>query len=114
MRGLALELLNEHGRVRRLNSDLLFPGDNTSRTGSPFELKMYWSEAIKAAGINEFRFHDLRHSTASYLAINRASLLEIAEVLGHKTLQIVKRYSHLAESHTASVVERMNNKIFGK
>ena len=45
--------------------------------------------------------------------MNGASLLEIAEVLGHKTLQMVKRYSHLAESHTAGVVERMNKKIFG-
>ena len=38
--------------------------------------------------------------------MNGASLLEIAEVLGHKTLQMVKRYAHLAESHTAGVVER--------
>ena len=45
--------------------------------------------------------------------MNGASLLEIAEVLGHKTLVMVKRYSHLAETHTAGVVERMNNKIFG-
>ena len=45
--------------------------------------------------------------------MNGASLLEIAEVLGHKTLQMVKRYSHLAEGHTAGVVERMNEKIFG-
>jgi hypothetical protein len=45
--------------------------------------------------------------------MNWASLLEIAEVLGHKTMQMVKRYSHLAESHTALVVERMNKQIFG-
>ena len=64
--------------------------------------------------IENFRFHDLRHSTASYLAMNGASLLEIAEILGHKTLQMVKRYSHLAESHTASVLKSMNMKIFGQ
>ncbi|MFQ5444059.1 MAG: tyrosine-type recombinase/integrase, partial [Nitrospinales bacterium] len=55
----------------------------------------------------------LRHSAASYLAMSGASLAEIAEVLGHKTLQMVKRYSHLSEAHTASVVSRMNKKIFG-
>jgi site-specific recombinase XerD len=42
-----------------------------------------------------------------------ASLAEIAEVLGHKTLQMVKRYSHLSEQHTAGVVSKMNEKIFG-
>ena len=39
-------------------------------------------------------------------------LVEIAEVLGHKTLQMVKRYAHLAESHTAGVVARMTAAIF--
>ena len=42
-----------------------------------------------------------------------ATTLEIAEVLGHNTLDMVKRYAHLGESHTANVVERMNRKIFG-
>jgi len=52
-------------------------------------------------------------STASYLAMNGASLLEIADILGHKTLQMVKRYSHLSEDHKADVLERMNKKVFG-
>ena len=43
-----------------------------------------------------------------------ASLAEIAEVLGHKTLTMVKRYAHLSESHTRGVVERMNRAVFGE
>jgi len=73
-----------------------------------------WRYARQKAGIKNFRFHDLRHSAASYLAMNGASLAEIAEVLGHKTLAMVKRYAHLSEQHTARVVERMNTAIFGK
>jgi integrase len=46
--------------------------------------------------------------------MNRATDFEIAEVLGHRTLQMVKRYSHLADSHTAKVVESMTKKIFGE
>ena len=42
-----------------------------------------------------------------------ASLPEIAGVLGHKTYEMVKRYAHLSEQHTAGMVERMNEKIFG-
>ncbi len=72
-----------------------------------------WLTALEEAGIGNFRFHDLRHSAASYLAMNGASLAEIAEVLGHKTLQMVKRYAHLSDAHTAGVVERMNTAIFG-
>jgi site-specific recombinase XerD len=45
--------------------------------------------------------------------MNGASLTEIADVLGHKTLNMVKRYSHLSDSHTKGVVERMNEKVFG-
>ncbi len=54
----------------------------------------------------------LRHSAASYLAMSGATLPEIAAILGHKTLAMVKRYAHLSEAHTSAVVERMNNRIF--
>ncbi|MEE9354302.1 MAG: site-specific integrase [Methylococcaceae bacterium] len=108
--GKALELLKEHAKVRRLNTDLLFPGKNLNK---PMDLRTPWEVALKVACIEDFRFHDLRHSAASYLAMNGASLAEIAEVLGHKTLQMVKRYAHLSEAHTAGVVARMNERIFG-
>jgi integrase len=76
------------------------------------DIRTPFRTALKHAGITDFRFHDLRHSAASYLAMNGASLAEIAEVLGHKTLQMVKRYAHLSEAHTARVVAKMNEKIF--
>ena len=113
VQGLALELLKQHARVRRIDTNFVFASDNSSKTGQPFHLDGFWAKAVKASGLENFRFHDLRHSTASYLAMNGASLLEIAEILGHKTLQMVKRYSHLAESHTRGVVADMNRKIFG-
>lgn len=113
VRGVALDLLREHARVRRIDTNFVFPGAKSAKTGQPFDVEHFWQLAVAEAGLKDFRFHDLRHSTASYLAMSGASLLEIAEVLGHKTLQMVKRYSHLAESHTAGVVERMNQKIFG-
>ena len=107
--GHALETIKVHSRVRRIDSDLLFPGLNPHK---PMDLREPWLQALRKAGINDFRFHDLRHSAASYLAMNGASLADIAEVLGHKTLQMVKRYSHLSEQHTAGVVARMNARIF--
>jgi len=107
--GLAHRLLAEHGKVRRLDNDLVFPG----LRGAPLETGKMFRQAMERAGLKDFHFHDLRHTAASYLAMNGATLAEIAEVLGHKTLQMVKRYAHLTEGHTRGVVGRMNQAIFG-
>ena len=112
MTGHALELLKELGKVRRIDSRLIFPSKEIAPQ-KPMDLRTPWETAVKKADLIDFKFHDLRHSAASYLAMNGASLAEIAEVLGHKTLQMVKRYAHLSEGHTASVVASMNDKIFG-
>jgi len=61
----------------------------------------------------DFRFHDLRHCASSLLLESGASLGQLAEVLGHRTLQMVKRYSHLSESHSAKLVATMNAELFG-
>jgi integrase len=111
LQGHALELVKEMSKVRRLDTDLLFPGHKNP--GKPLSVQHIWKQAVRKAEIEDFRFHDLRHSAASYLAMNGASLAEIADVLGHKTLQMVKRYAHLSEQHTAGVVARMNERIFG-
>jgi integrase len=113
--GHALEQIKELAKVRRIDSNLLFPSKETTpqKPKKGMDLRAPWLAALKISGIDDFKFHDLRHSAASYLAMNGASLAEIAEVLGHKTLQMVKRYAHLSEGHTARVVESMNNKIFG-
>jgi integrase len=113
--GHALDVVKEMSKVRRIDTNLLFPSKETTpqKPQKPIDLRAPWLAALKKANIQDFKFHDLRHSAASYLAMNGASLAEIAEVLGHKTLQMVKRYAHLSEGHTARVVESMNQKIFG-
>jgi integrase len=104
------ELLQEHAKVRRLDTDLVF-----ARAGNdgPLEIKHRFEEALAKAKIENFRFHDLRHTAASYLAMSGATPPEIAAVLGHKTLAMVKRYAHLSDAHTGAVVERMAAKYFG-
>jgi integrase len=109
--GPALALMRQHATVRRLDTTLVFPNTTGRRPGG---IREAWKYAVKRAGIVDFRFHDLRHTAASYLAMSGASLAEIAEVLGHKTLAMVKRYAHLSEAHTRGVVERMNRAVFGE
>src|SRR5262249_10587601 len=79
--GQALTLMQQHAKVRRLDTVLVFPSTSTKRR----RIRDAWEYAVKRADLNDFHFHDLRHTFASYLAMNGASLLEIAEVLGPKT-----------------------------
>lgn len=119
--GHALELMKARAKVRRLDCDLVFPDPSDlerrkrdeAREVRPIDLRIPWEAALETAGIKDFRWHDLRHSAASYLAMSGASLAEIAEVLGHKTLAMVKRYSHLSDAHVARVVAKMNSRVFG-
>lgn len=106
--GSAHSLLWQHHKLIR--SAYVFP----DRSGkNPVNIDREFKRACKAAKITDFHFHDLRHTAASYLAMNGATHSEIAEVLGHKTLNMVKRYAHLSKTHTANVVAAMNAKIFG-
>lgn len=73
----------------------------------PRSFESSWLSALKRARIRRFRFHDLRHTCASYLAQNGASLLEIADVMGHRQLAMVKRYSHLTTETKARLVNRV-------
>jgi integrase len=109
--GKAHTTLKEFAKVRPINSDLLFP--SKVKPSVPMDIKSAWTKALEEAEIEDFKFHDLRHTAASYLAMNGASLAEIAEVLGHKTLQMVQRYAHLSEAHTAGVVASMNKRYLG-
>ena len=94
-------------KVRHIGSDLLFPATYNPQQPYGESFREHWNEALQRAGIENFRFHDLRHSCASYLAMNGATQLEIADVLGHKTLQMVKRYSHLSTDHKRNLVHRV-------
>jgi len=107
--GRALQTVQALAKVRRIDTPLLFPRADGR---APLDLRYAFHQALRAAGIPDFRFHDLRHTFSSYIAMNGASLLEMAEALGHKTLAMVKRYAHLSEAHTAGVVARMNAAMF--
>ncbi len=106
--GRAHKLVSTLQASKPNNSEYLFPSSHADR---PIDIRKAWQTSLDRAEITDFKFHDLRHSTASYLAMNGASLPEIASVLGHKTYEMVKRYAHLSDLHTAGVVERMNEKI---
>lgn len=107
---LAYNLLKDLSNRRNKATDLLFPGKKINK---PIELRKPWLNALKEAQIKDFRFHDLRHTTASYLAMNGASLAEIGALLGHLHIEVTRRYSHLSDQHISMMVDKMNKTIFG-
>jgi integrase len=85
-----------------------------SRTGGILNIEVEWRRALKRAGITGFRFHDLRHTAASYMAMNGAPPSDVGEALGHKDPKQTKRYSHLSTTHVGNVVRGMNQNVFGQ
>jgi integrase len=82
-----------------------------TRPDVPYHSEAVWQAALKAARVRNFWFHDLRHTCASYLAQSGASLLEIADVLGHRQLQMTQRYSHLTTKSKSALLQPVLGEI---
>ena len=68
--------------------------------GSPVKcIKTGFEAAVKRAKIEDFSFHDLRHTFASYMVMNGAELLTVSRILGHKGINMTLRYAHLSPSY---------------
>ena len=102
--------LDELKTVRQIGDGLVFPSKQIPT--KPFEFRKHWFKALDEAGIEDFRFHDLRHTAASYMVMNGMSLYETATVLGHKDIQTTARYAHLSTEHIANVTEKVMNSVF--
>jgi integrase len=69
------------------------------------DIKNAFNRACRKAGIRDFHFHDLRHTFASHLVMGGQDITTVKDLLGHKTLTMTLRYSHLAPAHTVKAVE---------
>lgn len=113
IRGEAERILKERNKIRRIDNNFVFPAPFRRGTEpKPVDFQSAWDWAVERAKLEDFKFHDLRHTAASTLAMNGATLAELAEVLGHRTLAMVKRYSHFTEGHTGGLMERLNDALF--
>ncbi len=107
--GEALALLQK--KVRSLTDDRLFPPTAAAKKGRYLDLRLPFAAALKAAEIADFHWHDLRHTCASYLAMSGVSPLEIAKVLGHRTMAMVARYSHLSPGRVVELGDLLAERL---
>lgn len=70
----------------------------------------WWKPAMKAAGVDGFHWHDLRHTFASWLVQDGVPLERVSKLLGHDSLQMTQRYAHLAPSQLHADVGRLRIK----
>jgi site-specific recombinase XerD len=77
--------------------------DNTKR-----DWRRWLEDAAKKAGVDNFHWHDLRHTFASRLVIKGEPLKVVQELLGHKSIVMTQRYAHLEKGNLQAAVEKMN------
>ena len=82
--------------VRPIDTDLIFFGES-GKDGKhrPYVINKLWSQALKRAGITNLRFHDLRHEATSRFVEGGLSDQQVSAITGHKSMQMLKRYTHL-------------------
>jgi integrase len=109
LQGQAFIELRSYSKVRRIDSKLVFPSLNDSKR--PTDIRWAWEKALEKAEILDFRFHDLRHTAASYFAMSGASARDLCEIFGWETMQMAMRYAHLFDSHTVEIAGRMSERF---
>lgn len=86
-------------------------GDTPEKVFPQQPYRMWFDLALKASGIKDFTWHCLRHTFASRLIMSGVDLRTVAELMGHKSLQMTMRYAHLAPEHNAAAISKLDSFI---
>ena len=97
------------GLTSRFQRGLVFPSPKTGEKRT--DAKHAFRYAVKKAGLEDVRFHDLRHTCASHLVMSGADIKVVQEILGHHSLVMTQRYSHLAKDHRTRAIRNLDRAL---
>jgi integrase len=107
----AAQVLKELQVKNKWKSPYVCTGPDGKRLG---DVKKGFNAACRRAGIEDFRFHDLRHTFASHLVMRGANLKAVQRLLGHSDSKMTDRYAHLSPDHLKESVSLLGNLPTGK
>jgi integrase len=95
------------------SEEFVFPSKVRAKRYPLSMIRKAFQKALKQAGIENFRYHDLRHTCASHLAMNGATQAELMEILGHRSPAMTRRYAHFSKEHISRVLQKTSNNLIG-
>lgn len=93
---------------------LVFKPSSTTNQNGVVDIYNAFKKVLQITKIKDFRFHDLRHAAASYLAMSGATQGELMTILGHKTATMTRRYAHYSQQHVADLMNRMQTELLSR
>jgi integrase len=104
LNNLAQQALSAVPREKAKPTDHVFAGDSVT----PENVSLAFLRACRAVNISDFRFHDLRHTAASWMRMQGADIHTVALILGHKDLRMAARYQHLSPAFLSDAVKLLD------
>lgn len=90
------------------------PEDRKGPVFDTTNFRRRWGRAIRLAKLADFRFHDLRHTFASWARMAGADLADICEALGHSNISVTMRYAHIEPAHHETAFDRISSMVWSQ
>ncbi|MFC1539828.1 tyrosine-type recombinase/integrase, partial [Candidatus Latescibacterota bacterium] len=94
-------------KMKEKDSLYVFPSMRTDKNIT--HVKRSFATALKKAGIENFRFHDLRHTAASWMVQSGVNLYSVQKILGHSSIRTTQRYAHLSPGYLENEIRKIDN-----
>ena len=102
-------IIVRRARENQFQSPYVFP--SPVKANRPNNFARTWATAVKRAGLKDFRWHDLRHTSASYMVMAGISLRTVADVLGHSNISMTFKYAHLSPNHLSDALNSLSDEL---
>ena len=109
LNSLAQQAISAMRQAAPLPTDRVFNGSQMV----PDYVSQVFARTCRVSGIEDFRFHDLRHTAASWMRMHGADIHTVAQILGHKDLRMATRYQHLSPAFLSDAVKLLDSAFAG-